>query len=725
MNPLPGWMINLRLKHKLFFVLTIVAVVPLYIAGLNIINRTQAELTQSINENMIGSIANIRSHLEEKFFNQWTHITRTLGSSESLTELSPTMQNVVLTGIVEEYNEFKIVILQTENEILSVGLEADFNNDTAVNELGILYEQEVIASVLDQATYYSPPYFSESFDTFFQVIGIPLRSTMSEHVFLRAIIDLHAIDMEIKQLAFQKNTDVYLVDHTGKLLAASNRKYPTNVSLFDLDQVQTALTSDLTVGIGPFYSNDGQKSICAYTQIMPVNWAIIMEYQESHAYALVNQIRIAFWFWIGGGILFALVAALIFAQLLSKPIEKLKHSAQEISRKNFNHRIEVKRHDEIGELAHTFNQMAVELKKYDEMNVDQMLMEKTRTEAIVRYIVDGVIGLNPEGRILLINNKIEMWFDLRAYAILDKHISDVFEKKIAQRLTKMMSTPEEDEPDHEFEYYINQRRVFFKSAAAKVIDQKGRLLGHVIALRDITKEKEVEELKSQVVSMVAHELRTPLTSIIGFSDLLLQGFDETDSSYEYLKIINEQSHQLNRLITDFLDISRLESGRITPEITRTSLPNICDRVLVVLEPHCFEKSIQIATHYQLPPQTMSYADEGMIERVLTNYVSNAIKYSPEGAAVDIYIEADNDFHVVRVVDTGYGIPEEAIEKLFSRFYRVKTDETRDIQGTGLGLAIVKEIIEKHGGQVFVESEYGKGSMFGFKIPGTNVAPQDH
>jgi PAS domain S-box-containing protein len=252
-------------------------------------------------------------------------------------------------------------------------------------------------------------------------------------------------------------------------------------------------------------------------------------------------------------------------------------------------------------------------------------------------------------------------------------------------------------------------------------DEKGLAFGMVRVFRDITKRKEVERMKSEFVSMVSHELRTPLTAIQGFSETILDFWDELkpEQRRHYLTIILNESERLGRLVTNFLDISRLEAGGVRLRPTLADLPGLARRAAALFKEHpCkAEFAVEFA-----PGSEKAWADPDQLYRVFVNLLGNAVKYSPEGGRVTVRGSGAGPEVEVSVEDQGPGIPPEAREKLFQKFFRAGDPVSRKTPGTGLGLAICKNIVEAHGGRIWAESEPGRGAALKFAFPREELKP---
>lgn len=238
-----------------------------------------------------------------------------------------------------------------------------------------------------------------------------------------------------------------------------------------------------------------------------------------------------------------------------------------------------------------------------------------------------------------------------------------------------------------------------------------------VRVRDVTRLKEFEQLKSDMISLMSHELRTPLTSINGFAELLVIDGRIPEDSREFLQIISNESQRMSRMIDTFLTVTQLERAD-KKEVTKIALrlDEVVRETLGILAPIAKKKRIRLVEqgNGHIPPVA---ADKSLVTQVLTKLLDNAIKYSPERTTVTVSTLLEAESVRVLVEDRGYGVPAESIDRIWEKFYRVARDgQEKDEESTGLGLAFVKEVVEQHGGTVAVESEVGRGSKFSFALP---------
>lgn len=351
--------------------------------------------------------------------------------------------------------------------------------------------------------------------------------------------------------------------------------------------------------------------------------------------------------------------------------------------------------------------------------------EKALMGAIMDSIADGVVVTDALGTIRLLNPKAKDILGLYAENAIGQNATDFirrFHDVSYEQIREKFQEVIEGEKTFTMEVKLALPTTrYYTLSLGPVRSREGMVKGIVAVLSDITKLKEMDQMKTDLMSMVTHEIRTPLATVRGFAQILLKGGIPAEKSSEFLGIINRQSNRLVNLVNDFLDISRIESGRQVITKGPLDIEKLVRNAVTDLQPLADEKDIKLAFTGPSASIAEILADRNLIEQALINLVSNGIKYSPKGAQVEVALAKDGDFVRLDVKDNGLGIPKEALPRLFEKFYRVRCDDRKDIIGTGLGLSLVKQIVEVHGGAISVQSEHGVGSTFSFTIPASAPA----
>jgi two-component system phosphate regulon sensor histidine kinase PhoR len=363
--------------------------------------------------------------------------------------------------------------------------------------------------------------------------------------------------------------------------------------------------------------------------------------------------------------------------------------------------------------------------KDSQIKIQLLRRQKRNTDAIIYGIRDAVIVVDEFDKLLMANEAAGKLFSFDYKSSRHKPIGELIsgEKTEAgeNEFVNFLCQSRQNKVRHtrrEIDFSRENRSKTFDSIVSCVYDEKERVCGAVAVLHDITREKGISQMKNDFVNHVSHELKTPLASISAYSEMLADGeADDEQTRKEFYSVIQEQAKRLNRLIENILNTSRIESGLIKVEKRPVSLTILMEEQLQMIRSYAEEKNIKLIGQKPIVFDQV-YADKDMISEVIINLLSNAIKYTPCGGSIKIAIEADEIAGLARVsvTDTGVGIPKDEIEHIFDKFYRVGANK-KQAEGTGLGLNLVKQIVEKvHNGRVFVTSEPGMGSTFGFELP---------
>jgi len=352
--------------------------------------------------------------------------------------------------------------------------------------------------------------------------------------------------------------------------------------------------------------------------------------------------------------------------------------------------------------------------------------QQRNTEAVLHSIRDAVIVIDEFGKLVLANESAARLFGFDPASSRHKPLAEVIGPDYGQFVEFVLhgKNSKGRATRREMEFSSDGTPRVFDCVLSCVFDRNDHVCGAAAVLHDVTREKEISQMKNDFVSHVSHELKTPLASITAYSEMLADG-EATDEQTrkEFYSVIQAQAKRLNRLIEDILNISRIESGLIKVNKEPASLTMLIAEQLDMIKAFAEEKNVTVIGQKPIVFDHV-LVDKDMISQVIVNLLSNAVKYTPSGGTVKIETQVDEIAGLARVTvtDTGVGIPDDEIEHVFDKFYRVGANK-KQAKGTGLGLNLVKQIVEKvHGGKVFVTSRLGHGSTFGFELPLAKTEP---
>jgi PAS domain S-box-containing protein len=427
-----------------------------------------------------------------------------------------------------------------------------------------------------------------------------------------------------------------------------------------------------------------------------------------------------------GGLGWALYAAYRRSSLTSTRLIQAKTAVQRIAEGYFD---SLPDDDEAGQnsLSQAFKLLREAISAKENAVREENLaltLVNIRMSAVLDATDDGLALVGEEGYIILVNRRFCEMIGIRRDNLLLRGIEDIDEELeenfVDTAPLRRALTPRTQEGNASvFEEVVEhaKERTFLQVYSAPIRNDAHEIAGQVIAFHDITREKELDKMKTEFISVVSHELRTPLTSIKGYTDVLASGQagDINEIQKEFLDILQSSANRLGNLINDILDISRIEAGRMEVKKGPVDYKRIVGDALRLMKPVGDEKNISLDS--TVPSEwPVVRGDSDKITQILSNLLSNAIKYTPAGGSVNILVEPSEGSITTSVCDTGIGITVEDQKKLFQKFFRADNSLTREAGGTGLGLVIVKSIVEALGGRIWVESKEGEGSKFIFTLP---------
>ncbi|HUB59443.1 MAG TPA: ATP-binding protein [Puia sp.] len=394
--------------------------------------------------------------------------------------------------------------------------------------------------------------------------------------------------------------------------------------------------------------------------------------------------------------------------IISGPISSLSEGILAIAGKNYKKRIYLKRGDEFGDLANAFNIMAGKLDEYESSNLAKIKFEKSRIETIINQMRDGIIGLDEKRNILFLNAVSEKLLGLKEGDIIGQYAPDIALKN------DLMRTLLRDDPEKkDLKIFADDKESYFSKDVLDVRNNT-ETIGQVIVLRNITLFHELNEAKTNFIATVSHELKTPISSIKMSAQLLtdLRVGEMNGEQQELIRSITDDADRLLKITGELLNMSQVETGNIQLKLQPADPVKIVDQAVQAVAFQAQQKGIRIqpSVAEDLP---LIQADVEKTSWVLINFLTNAIKYSPDQSVIEISAYRNKDKVEFLVTDHGRGIDEKYLPRIFERYFKVPG--THDRNGTGLGLSISKEFIEAQGGRIWASSQLGAGSRFGFTL----------
>lgn len=408
-------------------------------------------------------------------------------------------------------------------------------------------------------------------------------------------------------------------------------------------------------------------------------------------------------------ILAAILVSLWISRSISRPLGEMSRIADKLAQGDYSARVRSSLPDEHGQLGATLNLLAEKVQSA----IHALSQEKAHLSAILSNMTEAVVAVDETGHVLAVNPALTRLFGIQPQDSVGKPFLEVIRNN---RLSALLNAVIKDSTRQQDEVKVlSPEEAVFEAQAVPLILEE-RCIGALLVLHDITRLRQLEQVRKDFVANVSHEIKTPLASIKAFAETLRAGaIDDPANRKEFVEVIEKDADSMTRLVDDLLELSSIESGRRAPNFEPIALAECARGVAASLAPLSDRKRVRVNIRIpdDLPPVR---ADKGQLRQVLTNLLDNAIKFNKDEGDVTVTASAGQRVVTVVVQDTGSGIPGENLPRIFERFYRVDKARSRELGGTGLGLAIVKHIIDAHGGSAGVESKPGQGSTFRFTLP---------
>ncbi|MFP7242022.1 cell wall metabolism sensor histidine kinase WalK [Pediococcus pentosaceus] len=430
-------------------------------------------------------------------------------------------------------------------------------------------------------------------------------------------------------------------------------------------------------------------------------------------YQNVNNITLIFVVAALIAITIGLILAVLISRAITRPIEEMRQRTIQIARGDYSGQVQIYGDDELGQLAEAVNELSVRVEESQESTES----ERRRLDSVLGYMTDGVLATDRRGRITIVNEMATDFLNLENDQIVGKSILDILDLRGTFTLRDLLENQEQVVLD----LSDDDQDLILHASFALIQRESGFISGLVCVLHDVTEQQKIDQDRKRFVSNVSHELRTPLTSMKSYIEALVEGaWKDPEVAPNFLKVTQEETDRMMRMINDLLNLSRMDLGTARLEREYVNLNELFNHILdrfdmILKNSDKPDKNYSIKRDFTRRDIWVE-VDTDKIQQVLDNIMNNAIKYSPDGGIITCRLLETHNHVIMSITDQGLGIPKDSISHIFDRFYRVDKARSRAQGGTGLGLAISKEVIQLHGGRIWVESREGEGSTFYISLP---------
>ncbi len=579
---------------------------------------------------------------------------------------------------------FIVMIVSGTYIIIMTDSQETKNAEEELKQCAVYVEEQIINE------YENPDDFQLGFDNFFIV-----RSSMRN-------IQANIIDKDGKTIASSVSSDKSLfMDYNNSVVISAlsgKESFDTNKKYMDFN---SQVKDWITYGY-PVFDNDNQVKYVIYTQIDG-------ESIKNNIMTIAGTISVS----IVIALVITGVLGIIFASTITRPIELLTKKAKQLAHGRKFEKLPVRSNDEIGQLTRSFNYMASELRK----TLSEFENENNKLEIVVNNMTDGILAFDYYGKLIHANSVCQELLGHSTEGLnLQRFLAETNMKNISLTPNVISETMVKRE-----NVYLSISFIPYGQKDADFDDEemtfKDSFEGVVVVLQNITKHRRLDEMRREFVANVSHEIRTPLTTIKSYAETLIDGaIDEKETAIEFLQIINAAADRVAFLAKDLLDLSHLDNKQMKFNFENVNIISVLRDCITQNYIAAQNKKQNIIFDCDEDKVYTVSADVGRITQVFNNIISNAMKYSPENTNINIFAEDDKDFCYIHIKDNGIGIPEDDLERIFERFYRVDKARSRAMGGNGLGLSIAKEIMEGHKGKIYAESSMGNGTDMILKFP---------
>jgi len=668
-----------RIFYKFLFLILFFTLLPLIWLGINLINKAEYSIKTPISELHINLGAKIKKSIYLKI-DKYNEISMMINN---FFRSNPDWQSrtTLLYSILNSNRELKVIaILNTKGEeilkVASSKYKLDFRKTP--DQLIFLTENGVVL-IYNMQMYYL--YFELDMESF-------LRSVEATKIGEKSSLFLIRNDFSVINLGgSNKILDCIIKDE----------KF--------IGYVKSQMDSTIEIRCG------GSNYLGAITSIseMGVTIASLQDVSDAYKYAMSirkDAIKVILIFTFA-----VVIVSYILSKKLSGPIIKLIKAAERVSEKDFSVRVDLKTKDELENLARTFNRMVENLDTYSKLQIEKILRERQNTQAIMYSTEDGIIMVDLNMSIQLINRKALSIIGCGEESVENKNIYDVIkDESVKEAVSKVINS---EKKQFEFERDYKTYKRFYRVSLTEIKLRDKELIGYLITFYDITYDKELEKIKEDFLHSITHDLRNPVSAIKGFAEFLLKEIAGplNQNQRNMILSIDRASFRLLGMVNNILDIAKIEAGKMEVNISRFNVYELVKKCIELMSSLALKKNISFVIDGEKNIEIS--ADANLIERVYINLIGNAIKFTPQDGRITIGFLIKDDKFRSWVEDTGEGIPLEYIDRIFSKFEQVKGQK---VGGTGLGLTISKHIIEAHLGKIWAEYRPNMGAKFVFEFP---------
>ncbi|MBU9710904.1 cell wall metabolism sensor histidine kinase WalK [Evansella tamaricis] len=515
-----------------------------------------------------------------------------------------------------------------------------------------------------------------------------------------------------------EGTDVQVIDSHNTVISVTNPTQRQNIgkrttnylvkrALFGIEGTDTAVNQSgnlIRVLAIPIHSDD------------TIIGAIYIEASMEEIYEQMQQINHI----LMTGTVIALgitaILGILLARTITRPIVDMKRQAVVMGKGDFTQSVKVYGNDEIGQLANAFNVLTNKLQDANATTEG----EKRKLTSVLTHMTDGVIATDKNGNVILMNKRAEEMLLKKQEDVLQMELTKVLNLDKFLKLEDLYRFTDPilldfDNADHE---------LILEAHFSIIEKENGNQNGLIAVLHDVTEQERIEDERREFVANVSHELRTPLTSMKSYLEALADGaLEDPEIAPRFINVTQNETERMIRLVNDLLQLSKMDSKDYQMNIATINLTLFTEQIVERFQ--MSTKNESILFKIKVPSKDVFIiGDRDKLTQLMDNILSNAVKYSPEGGTISCVVKEEKERVIVTIKDEGVGIPKENIPYVFDRFYRVDKARSRNLGGTGLGLAIAKEIVLAHGGNIWVSSDWGKGTAISFSLPYDEAVNED-